>query len=414
VENNILIKGDYERMKNILLISNEYYTPYSKYNTPTLNYFTKEWVKLGYNIIVIHNRTIYPIIYYWIALIFNKIVEKFMGNHFETKRNSKDYRVMFKNVLIYSMPIYKLIPHRKYQKKAITKHLNKIIEINKLNNFIPDAIIGHFYNPQIELVSKLKLVYQQARTCVVMHESPFLIKRTYSNTYLEYLKNIDKLGFRHKSFKNEFERIYGINYDTYVCYSGVPENYINSCSKDFDNGVRKYCFIGQLIPLKRVGDILDALNTAFPLKNFEFTIVGEGFERKKLENKVQYMGIQSNVRFTGRLKREHVSEILNDADCFVMVSESEAFGLVYLEAMAKGCITIGTRGQGIDGVILHGKNGFLSEANNSNSLAKIFKYISSLPPVQLKNISKKAIDTAKNMTDYKVAENYINTVLDNN
>ena len=43
---------------------------------------------------------------------------------------------------------------------------------------------------------------------------------------------------------------------------------------------------------------------------------------------------------------------------WIMISKNETFGLVYLEAMARGCITIGSRNQGIDGVINHGVNGF--------------------------------------------------------
>lgn len=42
-----------------------------------------------------------------------------------------------------------------------------------------------------------------------------------------------------------------------------------------------------------------------------------------------------------------------------MVSAHEAFGLVYVEAMAKGCITVATAGQGIDGVIVDGKMVFV-------------------------------------------------------
>jgi len=399
-------------MKNVLVISNMYLKPFPNYQTPTVHYFTKEWVKMGYNVKVIHNRTTYPIIFYWIAFLFNKQVERFMGNYPETKQNLKDYCYIIDDVHIYSMPIFKWLPHGKYLKKTINKQLNKIIEINKFNGFIPDAIIGHVYNPQIELVSKLKHIYPHARTCVVMHESPALIKKTYSKHYPAYINNIDIMGFRKKAFKKEFENIFGIDHNTFICHSGVPEKYINSFSKNFENKVKKFCFVGKLITLKRVCDTLFALNKAFPLKDFEFDIIGEGFERGNLENTVKLLGIQSNVRFRGKLERDVASKIMNDADCFVMVSETEAFGLVYLEAMGKGCITIGTRGQGIDGVIEHGKNGFLCKKKNSDSLAELFKHISSLSSEELSNISKNALETAKNMTEYKVAENYINKVLD--
>ena len=60
--------------------------------------------------------------------------------------------------------------------------------------------------------------------------------------------------------------------------------------------------------------------------------------------------------------------MIRNADCFVMVSSREAFGLVYLEAMAKGCIVIGTKGQGIEGIVKHGENGFLCKARDVNEL----------------------------------------------
>ena len=37
-----------------------------------------------------------------------------------------------------------------------------------------------------------------------------------------------------------------------------------------------------------------------------------------------------------------------------MISELETFGLVYIEAMAAGCITIASRNEGFDGIIKDG------------------------------------------------------------
>ncbi len=96
-----------------------------------------------------------------------------------------------------------------------------------------------------------------------------------------------------------------------------------------------------------------------------------------------------------------------------MISKGETFGLVYLEAMARGCITIGSRNEGIDGIILHGVNGFLCEAGNEKELAQIIRHINQLTPAERKQISDSAIATAKDMTDIKVAERYLNNLLSN-
>ena len=55
---------------------------------------------------------------------------------------------------------------------------------------------------------------------------------------------------------------------------------------------------------------------------------------------------------------------LGQSDVFVLPSVNETFGMVYLEAMSQGCIPIGTSGEGIDGIIENGKNGYLCDRNN--------------------------------------------------
>jgi glycosyltransferase involved in cell wall biosynthesis len=351
-----------------------------------------------------------------VASLFNKQIKRIIGTDFlPTKRRKNDYSFVKDGVLVYCFPIFKYIPHGRYQAKIINKHLEKIIDLDTKDNFIPDIIIGHFYNPQIEIISKLKQHYPDARTCIVLHEDPEIIKKTYPKDHLAFLNIIDIWGFRFKALKEKFETVYGTKYDTFICSSGVPKEYITSSRTDkrFENKVKKFCYVGMLIPLKRVNDIIIALHKAFPLKDFQLDLVGEGMERKNLETLTQKLDLQSNVIFHGRLKRDEVQIIMNNADCFIMVSESEAFGLVYLEAMAKGCITVGTKGQGIDGVIQHGLNGFLCEAGNADQLSEIIISINSLSSEKLMEISQMAIETAQEMTDSKVADRYIKNVLHN-
>ena len=61
------------------------------------------------------------------------------------------------------------------------------------------------------------------------------------------------------------------------------------------------------------------------------------------------------------------------SECFIMVSKNETFGLVYLEAMLQGCIVVASKNEGIDGIIIHGENGFLCNAGDVNELTKNLK-----------------------------------------
>lgn len=403
-------------MKNILLLSTEYPNPESNYDTPIIHYFTKEWCKMGYKVKVIHYRSVFPIFFYWLANLFNKQIKRIIGTDFlPTKRRKNDSSVVKDGVEVYYFPIFKYLPHGKYQAKTIDKQIAKILNITENDNFIPDIIIGHFYNPQIEIITKLMQYYPEARNCIVLHENPEIIKKTYPKGYAVFLKKIHLWGFRFKALKERFELEYGTNYNTFICSSGVPAEYIKSeqTTKRFESKVKKFCYVGMLIPLKRVNDTIIALHKAFPMKDFELDIIGEGMEMENLELLTQKLELQSNVKFHGRLLRDELQTIMNEADYFIMVSESEAFGLVYLEAMAKGCITIGTEGQGIDGVIVHGLNGFLCEARNTYQLSEIIIHINSLSQEKLVEISQNAIDTALEMTDSKVADRYLKKLLNN-
>ncbi|WP_372934229.1 glycosyltransferase, partial [Mariniphaga sediminis] len=74
------------------------------------------------------------------------------------------------------------------------------------------------------------------------------------------------------------------------------------------------------------------------------------------------------------------------------------------------CITIGSKGEGIDGVIRHGENGFLSKAGDHGELAELLRKISGLSANELLTLSNNAIHTASELTDGKVAKNYIESV----
>lgn len=63
-------------------------------------------------------------------------------------------------------------------------------------------------------------------------------------------------------------------------------------------------------------------------------IVGDGDERKKIEEKVKILQINDSVILTG--ERDDVAEILQGMDCFVLPSFFEGLSLVAIEAQAAG------------------------------------------------------------------------------
>lgn len=133
--------------------------------------------------------------------------------------------------------------------------------------------------------------------------------------------------------------------------------------------------VGHLIAQKHFDTTMQAfalLKEAYP--DACLTIIGQGAEQTDLERLAQELGVSESVRFTGQLPNEAVLVEMARAQFFCMPSVREGFGIVYLEAMASGCITIGTEGEGIADLIKHGRNGFLVPAEDPAAIAKIIEW----------------------------------------
>lgn len=132
---------------------------------------------------------------------------------------------------------------------------------------------------------------------------------------------------------------------------------------------------GNLIGQKHVDITIQAfarLKETYP--DARLTIVGEGAERTSLEDLARKLGVAGSVRFTGQISNEDVLAEMAHARFFCMPSVREGFGIVYLEAMASGCITIGTEGEGIADLIESGKNGFLVPAGSPEAIVQVVEW----------------------------------------
>lgn len=402
-------------MSNKILFLTTMYPDPLRPATDVCHYYTKEWVKLGYDVLVINLRSMFPRIFTDAARLFPKLAHRYIGNHVEMDRNMNVIEHQIDNVQVYSMPVFKYIPHGKYPKKSILKSVNTIENICKKRTFEPDAIIGHFFNPTTEIIYELKKIHPNAKSCIVFHESPSGMKKHYAKNAREILDSFDIVGFRHKTMGERFEETFGKLKKIFVCYSGTKPSYLDTpltCEKVFTDGpIRKFLYVGQFTYNKCVGELIKALHQAYPQGDFHLTCVGSGgTAQEEIKHYIQQEHLQDNITFVGQIDRDVIIKFYDRNECFIMISRKEAFGLVYLEAMARGCICVGTKGQGIDGVIIDGDNGFLCKGGDIDELVSVIKKINSMTSLQKQIISKKARQTAEELSDYNVAKNYIETV----
>lgn len=391
---------------NILVLTSNYKSDdLPKEITPVVHYLVKEWVVEGHNVIVLHSQTCFPWIVSIFLKIFNKILANKVGYSFVTKK-VEEIEYIMDGVKVYRRNMLKLVPHTKYLSSSYKNQLKNIYNILNSNKFVPDIIVGHWLTPQLKLLNDLKLKYKKP-TCLVVHEALPILERDYPKKWESYLDNIDLLGFRSKSIKELFIKRYEIqSTPSFMCYSGIPECFLSKkFHKQFSSN-KTYTFVGNLIQRKYPDSILYALNS-LPSKKWIVNYIGDGYLKHKISEISEDLNIKDRVFIRGRLSRECVKNTLKETDVFIMISEGETFGLVYLEAMANGCITIGSKNEGIDGIIEDGVNGFLCKSGDVNELEKILKKIDNLPECDLMEIAYNGFLRARDLTDYNVSMSYL-------
>lgn len=123
---------------------------------------------------------------------------------------------------------------------------------------------------------------------------------------------------------------------------------------------------------------LENLRSVFP--QLRCRVIGEGPDRTRFEALAHKLGIEQQIQFVGGQTRVEVAEAMRRCLVFVLPSRNEGLGCVYLEAMSSGKPVIGCRGQGIDEVIEHGKNGWLipSDGFEQDGLEQLVQGLSAL------------------------------------
>jgi len=379
-------------------------------STNIVNSFAREWATAGHEVLVVHNAHCYFSLIHNIPACIKKIMASRMGFMIA------DYdAVCYKEyddygVKVYRLPIKKYIPHCSPGDKTIIDQVRKIDNILKKEHFVPDIITGHWASPQMEIIAKLKDMYH-CPTTVVLHglgyinDSKFNAKR--------YLPYIDHIGARSVFQSEKIKKLLKLDDLPFVCYSGVPDNYIGKYELNVDkfNNIKKwrFSFVGRLVKYKNIDAVIRAL-TELDGIDWEFDVVGDGAAKNELELLARHLKCSDRVNFHGKVSRDKVMEILNDTHCFIMISTNEIFGLVYLEAMAASSITIASKYGGIDGIIYDCFNGFLSEEGDYKKLSQKLKNIVSMPTEEIKNVVVNGYNTANNYTDKKVAEYYLEKI----
>lgn len=91
----------------------------------------------------------------------------------------------------------------------------------------------------------------------------------------------------------------------------------------------------------------------------DFVLVGEGSSMPEYVNLVKKLGVERNVHFVGRVPNDQLSPFYSNANFFLLASESEILGMVYMESLLHGLPVITNSNAGSRSVISCGSDGFI-------------------------------------------------------
>ncbi|MBI9107217.1 MAG: glycosyltransferase family 4 protein [Spirochaetales bacterium] len=367
--------------------------------------YALEWIKIGHDVNIIHCIPRYPSLF----SIVVRIIEYFSKNRtgqlerFLQKKDTvqkADYT--YKGLKIVRVPISKYIPHRDFFSLSVRILKNRINKLLKQKNWNYDIIISDFLSPSLSIacdLSSFKVpIYQ------IFHQSDLLYLK--NKNLFALLQQIDCALFRSFSLKNEIIKSGYMPKDFHLMFSGIPVDLkLGKCRKS----ITKFIYVGNLRYSKNVQQLIKAFASAHLNTSCTLEIVGSGPNEREFRLLVDELEISSKVKFMGKLSREQVFKRMAASDCLVMVSK-ETFGMVYVEAMSQGCIVVAAKAQGIDGVIVDGKNGFLEPLEDIDSLSKTLSKLSCLDEKSIKKISENALHTASRMYDNILAEDLIKKI----
>ena len=134
--------------------------------------------------------------------------------------------------------------------------------------------------------------------------------------------------------------------------------------------------VGTLKARKCMDKTLEAFSgLAQEFPQAHLTLIGVGEMEGTLRSMIRDLGLEGRAELILGEAHDALLRRMARTDVFVLPSWGEGYGVVYIEAMAAGCIAVGARDEGIGDTIQNGENGFLVKAGSSEETESCLRHI---------------------------------------
>jgi glycosyltransferase involved in cell wall biosynthesis len=347
--------------KTIVFVVHNYNTFQKDYIEACSKYFKKVYVLVRYK----------PL-----SKIADKLPVKWLNKYQDSK--VIDLRDLPSNVVVIRTPVWYL-PYGFFHKILGNQHLRSVDKVIQQRDIKFDIVHTHFFWSAGYVGMKLKEKYNVPFIATGhgydVYDLPFKSK-WWEKTIKEILQETDRVTTVSEENIKCIERLNIDLNKVELIRNGYNSDLFYRLDKD---KVRKelnvpldkevLLSVGNLEPVKGHKYLIDAvkqLKKDYP--DIVCYIVGEGSQRRSLENRISEYGLEDTVKLVGYVKHSEVNKWMNSCDIFVLPSLKESFGIVQLEAMACGKPIIATRTNGSTEVIKSEDYGMLCKKGDSTEI----------------------------------------------
>lgn len=242
----------------------------------------------------------------------------------------------------------------------------RVFQLNAFN--FSDIIIAIFLK-----VMQKKIIFQMHGNINFRFKS---ITRLLENLRLILVDNIMVSLADHVVFITEAQRKHFLRYCAFPGKLGYKSRVIHNAiepgiilpRKNSNSGTIKVIYVGRLEESKGIYDLLH-LAKKLEDSGIFFIIVGSGKYFQKPDQK------PSNVSFVGNIPNSELMSYYDQAQIFLLPSYSESFGIVVLEAMARGLVIVASDLPCLREYLHEGINGFFFPAGDIETMKQRILYI---------------------------------------
>ena len=261
-----------------------------------------------------------------------------------------------------------------------------------------DTIISAWYKLSSFLALNKKASKKTIAWEHVTYQTGGILFNDILRRYYKNLKGIVCINSPAIEYYKQFNR-------TYFIPNIIGEPFENQPEISLENKENLISFVGRLDREKNAIALLEIFKESKIHTDWKLQIIGDGSERKNLEQFVEKNQLQDRVIFYGTKTSEEILELLRKSKIFGFTSLKEAFGNVLVEAMFCSNAIISYNCNYGPSDIVKNNSGFLIDVNNKEDFIQKLDMLTNSDE-KLEKMMEKASKEAQNWKQNEILKKW--------